>query len=287
MSLDAISFYSFIAMLTIISLFDSDPQDNIDFADALYNDDKFLTTLHTALADDGVLVIQVGASPNMDEADERLTKHKNRAIMIDHLEKLGFTSMHIYAEGHSGFFDVWNYLVVTKKLSSRGLWYQNEAEINLAIRKRIIPTKSGLPSLRYFDGSTLLLYQRPTKRVETVFCRRIPTPFECTYDSFGFGFEPRRPNIDLSHFEVRMSLAGEKAGRGLFSKVDIPVGTFLSIEQVPHSVYFPPGTYKLIDEMVDFLEDSYGVFHHFNMLDYYMSGYGFSRQYHVSCQGHR
>lgn len=274
--------YAVIDKLTIICIFHSDPQDNIDFADALYNNDKFLTTLHTALADDGVLVIQVGASPDIDEPDERLTKHKNRAIMIDHLEKLGFTSMHIYAEGNSGFFNVWNYLVATKKLSSRGLWYRNEAEIELAIRKRIIETKSGLPSLRYFDGSTMLVYQRPSKRVETVFCRRVPTPFECTYDSLGFGFEPRRPNIDMSHFEVRMSLAGEKAGRGLFSKVDIPVGTFLSIEQVPHSVYFPPGTYELINEMVDFLEDSFGMFHHFDMFDYYMSGYGFSRQYHVS-----
>jgi len=265
--------------LDVIIMDALDPQDEIEFADALYTYDNFVGTLHTALADDGVLVIQVGSAPGLNDPVESLTSHKNRDIMIGHLEKLGFESIHIYDESHAGFFSVWNFVVATKKRSARKLWYRNEAEIELAIRNRMLRTKSGRSSLRHFDGSTMLTYQRPSKRTEALFCRREPTPIECTLESMGFGFDPHRPNTDLSNFEVRLSEASENAGRGVFAKVDIPIGNYIAVEHSVHGVYFPPYTYDLISETSFFLEESLGK-SDLRMFEFYMSGYGFSRQYH-------
>jgi hypothetical protein len=264
-------------------LHNRDPQDNIEFADALYKDDGFLTALYSALADDGVLAIQVGASPKLRDAAEHLNHHENRAILVSHLERLGFESIHSYAEGNVGFFDVWNFLLATKKRSSRKLFYRNEAEIEVAMRQRLIKTKSGLPSLKIFDGSTMANFQRPTKRVETIFCRRVPIPIECTFESLGRGFDPRRINIALSNFEVRISGAGDKAGRGLFAKTDIPDFAYMAVEQVPHSVYFPPSTHELIEDMGEEISSAMGVWY-YQTLQFYMFGYGFSRNFHVSVQ---
>lgn len=75
-----------------------DPEDDVEFCDALYNNGKFLSSLRDALSEDGVMVIQVGGSPETDDPAEKLGPNKNRAILIEHLEKLGFQSMHQYDE---------------------------------------------------------------------------------------------------------------------------------------------------------------------------------------------
>ena len=258
-----------------------DPQDNIEFADALYKDEGFLTSLYSALADDGILVIQVGESPKLQDPAEHLSRHKNRAFLISHLEKLGFESIHSYSDGNLGFFGVWNFLVATKKRSSRKLFYRNEAEFKVAMRQRLIRTKSGLPTLKVFDGTTMARYQRPSKRVETVFCRRVPIPIECTYEYLGRGYDPRRANTKMANFEVRISKAGEKAGRGVFAKIDIPAETYIGIDETPHSLYFPPSTHALINDMSEEIGSDMGVWF-YETLQFYMFGYGFSRNFHVS-----
>lgn len=42
-----------------------------------------------------------------------------------------------------------------------------------------MPTKSGKGPFLFFDGATMMSYQLPHKTVESVFCRRQPTPKEC------------------------------------------------------------------------------------------------------------
>ena len=54
-----------------------DPQDNIEFADALYNNDVFLNAIYEALTDEGVLVLQLGESPHNSDPSEQ-TNNKNR-----------------------------------------------------------------------------------------------------------------------------------------------------------------------------------------------------------------
>eukprot|EP00541_Cyclophora_tenuis_P005765 CAMPEP_0116542050 /NCGR_PEP_ID=MMETSP0397-20121206/808_1 /TAXON_ID=216820 /ORGANISM="Cyclophora tenuis, Strain ECT3854" /LENGTH=446 /DNA_ID=CAMNT_0004066031 /DNA_START=17 /DNA_END=1357 /DNA_ORIENTATION=- len=235
-------------LLDVIIMDALDPEDSVEFCDALYNNGVFLQSLYDSLSEDGVLVIQVGGSPEPNAPSETFS-NKNRALLIDHLQKLGFTSMHLYHESHGGLFLPWNYLVVSKSGKARKHWYANEAQISLAIRQRILPTKTGESALRYFDGATMATsYQFPSKRSETVYCRHQPTPEECL-DSRGF--VPSVPNAPLEWLEVKENEneAGSRPEKGLFAKVDIPKGHYVAIEGSINPLYFPPDTYKLIIEM--------------------------------------
>lgn len=66
-----------------------------------------------------------------------------------------------------------------KSYATRARWYRNAAEINLDIHERTVKTKSGASPFYYFDGPTMVSYQVPHRNVESVFCRRQPTPKEC------------------------------------------------------------------------------------------------------------
>ena len=92
---------------------------------------------------------------------------------------LSFLSIHVYEEAHSGFLAPWTTLVAFKDIKTRKNWYRNAAEIELQLQKRILPTKSGTSSLRYFDGTTMRSYQLPTHAFETVQCRQENVPKEC------------------------------------------------------------------------------------------------------------
>lgn len=46
-------------------------------------------------------------------------------------------------------------------------------------------TKSGEPSLIYFDAPTMIRYQLPPRSDETVYCRKALTPKECKDDYNG------------------------------------------------------------------------------------------------------
>jgi hypothetical protein len=260
------------AWITLISYFQSDPQDDVEFCEILYNNQKYLTSLYNALSDDGILVVQVGTSSAFYAPAEDLGVHSNRAKMIELLESIGFSSIHIYGHGHGGYTSTWNNIIATKSWNVRKNWFRNEAEINLEIQKRLLKTKSGIPSLRYFDGATMQLFQFPSKRFENVFCKRTPVPHLCM-DSRGF--DPEIANIDTSFLRVKESLLGSHAGRGLFTTKDIPKGTYVSIENSVHWVYFPPSTFELMTEM-EMISDE------LTPIDSYAHGYGYQSIYHVS-----
>merc|ERR1712032_470169 len=156
-----------------------DPNDEIEFAVYLYTSDNYIQSLYNALSDEGILVVQVGEVPSViDPADE--TGHfANRSIMKDKLSNVGFESIHIYEEGHSGFLAPWSILVAFKDAETRRNWYRNNAEIDLQLRKRILPTSTGRTSLRNFDGATMKQYQLPPRAFETIYCRREGSPEDC------------------------------------------------------------------------------------------------------------
>jgi hypothetical protein len=254
--------------------FKRDPHYDVKFSAALYNNEKYLSSLYNALNEEGVLIVQVGESPGLGDAAERFTFHQNRAHMINHLDRLGFKTMHIYGQDHGGYTESWNTLVAGKSLTVRRNWYQNEAEINLQIHRRSLRSNSGAELFHYFDGATMQLFQVPSKRFETVFCRDEPMPQECV--EYG-GFDPRVPNVDISNFEVKKSTAGEKAGRGIFAKKDIPKGSYIYFESASQNVYFPPNTFTLITEMEKAVSEE------LTPVEYYMNGYGFQVSlFHVS-----
>ena len=74
-----------------------DPQDDVPFAKILYNSIRFAKSLYNSLNDDGVIVFQVGASPDSDSgSDESIDQMK--AALQKNLETIGFHSMHLYEE---------------------------------------------------------------------------------------------------------------------------------------------------------------------------------------------
>lgn len=161
-----------------------------------------------------------------------------------------------------------------KSYNTRTRWYANAAAVDLEVQKRSVPTKSGASPFRYFDGSTMVAYQLPHRTVADVFCRRQPTPEECLGM---YQLDPANPNVPETSFEVKKSEVGDGAGRGLFSKVDIPEGAYLCSETSMYSVNFMPSTVSLIEDL-----NNEAPGEEANVLLYYMEGYGYMGREFVS-----
>jgi hypothetical protein len=87
--------------------FDSDPESEIPFAEKLYGDATVMQSLYNSLGSNGILIMQLGESPNVWDPDETYSKHKNRVAVMNLLEKVGFRSVHAYEEvSHSRQPDV-------------------------------------------------------------------------------------------------------------------------------------------------------------------------------------
>jgi hypothetical protein len=99
------------------------------------------------------------------------------------LSVLSLRSIHLYQESHCGFGAPWTTLVAFKDIATRKRWYRSSAEIEFNLSHRILPTKDGKSSLRYFDGATMMSYQIPEKTFEDVHCRQQTKPQDCREDS--------------------------------------------------------------------------------------------------------
>lgn len=67
-----------------------DPNDDIPFAVELYTSDDYIRSLFNALNQDGILVVQVGESPNEDRPADEVGAFANRAMMKNKLVEVGF-----------------------------------------------------------------------------------------------------------------------------------------------------------------------------------------------------
>ena len=76
----------------------SDPESEIPFAKALYSNVTFMQSFYNSLSDDGILVMQLGESADLDDPDETYSKYKNRVAAVKLLEHVGFESIHAYEE---------------------------------------------------------------------------------------------------------------------------------------------------------------------------------------------
>jgi len=170
-------------------------------------------------------------------------------------------------------------------------WFRNPAEVDLAIHKRGKKTKSGANPFVYFDGATMFSYQAPPRSIETVFCRRHPTPLECLDGDYFYN--PALAAAPISSFEVSASKAGKRAGRGVYSTVDVPRYTYITPEEAVKTVRFYPFTYRTIvllkeqgpiPTLLKELDDPWHgkVARQWECLDYYLHGYGFTNRKHVS-----
>lgn len=117
-------------------------------------------------------------------------------------------------------------------------------------------SRSGKTLLKHFDGPTMLTYQMPSKAVETVYCRRDDSPWECVEYS---GFDSEMMDINKSSLEVKKSLQGEYAGRGLFAATDIRAFSHLPLEDAVRAFHVGPLTWKVAEGLFDWIQEQDGV----------------------------
>lgn len=57
-----------------------------------------MKSFYNALGPRGIIVMQLGESPNLLDPAETYSRHKNRVAVRNLLEKVGFESIHTYEE---------------------------------------------------------------------------------------------------------------------------------------------------------------------------------------------
>jgi hypothetical protein len=168
---------------------------------------------------------------------------------------------------------VWGFFVAFVCPGSKSRWHANEAEVNLAIRKRMRSTTDGKSPLVYFDGATMQAYQYPSKAREVVFCRTFPDAFGC---NGRHGIDPRIHDVPASNLELLPSIA-DSSKHGVFTKVDIAEGSILAIEEQTRDIFIAPSTYELISS---FTQHPTGYQH--SVFSALLNEYGCPNHYFVS-----
>eukprot|EP00559_Dactyliosolen_fragilissimus_P004283 CAMPEP_0184866438 /NCGR_PEP_ID=MMETSP0580-20130426/22345_1 /TAXON_ID=1118495 /ORGANISM="Dactyliosolen fragilissimus" /LENGTH=856 /DNA_ID=CAMNT_0027366133 /DNA_START=152 /DNA_END=2722 /DNA_ORIENTATION=+ len=242
-----------------------DPEDDVPFAQLLYQNSIFVQSLYNALSDDGVLVLQLGAAPNSDAPSEQYTFSRNRHSLIQSIINESFQSVHVYEESHCLFHKPWQYFVALKDRKSRNIWHQNSAYFDIELAKRILPSVSGFPLLSYFDSATMTSYKIPHKVYENIFCKGEQKSEYCEIFMLS---EDTPKSIPITDFEVKMSSISETAGRGLYTKVFIPEGSAIAMTDRAKSFYFGTRTVQIIEAMMtEYDSDVEDVYE-------FMDGYG-------------
>ncbi len=62
--------------------------------------------MYNALTDDGIVVMQLGVTPDLEDTADQYSKSKNRAKLTNGLSKIGFESLHAYEEVNACFIFV-------------------------------------------------------------------------------------------------------------------------------------------------------------------------------------
>jgi hypothetical protein len=85
--------------------------------------------------------------------------------------------------------------------------------------------------------------------------------------------------VPLEALEVKQSRLGDKSGRGVFAKADIPSGSYVAAETSPVLVNFMPATFKLTTTLEE--ED---IGDRLESFAYYIHAYGYqSRHFVIDC----
>jgi hypothetical protein len=261
------------SQVCLINMFVSDPSSIVAFSDILYGDEVFVRSLSNALGEAGVLVSQFGEDVKFNSAGTNLSPRVTEYDFIEKVKDNGFQKIEDYAEGHGGFLAVWKYKIAFKCVDcSYYLWHSNQAMIDLEIKRRTIPIEDGSSDslLRFFDGATMMGYRYPSRVVENVFCREFPTPEYCDRRH---GYDPDIKNLYLSSLEIQESLI-PNAGRGVFTKKEVPMGSYFALEEATSNVVVLPSTVELIQT---FMEEA--VVNRWKMFDAYLYGLGYTTDF--------
>lgn len=221
-----------------------EPETSSAISKDLY-DTAHLEAILNTLDDDGIMVIQIGRAPTILDPRPDIGFNAPREELFKNLEALdAVQAMFVYEDPHCGFTEPRAFMVVCKSESCRRLYYANSDEIDYEIYSRIVKTNSKNRALQYFDGITHLGYQVAPKAWETTYCRREPTPFECSYRHLDFKkpiFEFDFESEDENPFKVTADWEGEADEKYIskthvFANVDIPEGAYIMPEHLASSL---------------------------------------------------
>jgi hypothetical protein len=249
-----------------------DPQNAVDFVEALYGDGAFLNSLYNSLTDNGVLLTQVGEAIERGDIAENYPGNINyhRSTYEQGLINQGFKVVMNYIEPRAGFEAPWSFFAAFKNDSSRARWHMNEAQLDLEIQKRAI-RRSDEDEIEngeirgpfdYFDGPTMVTYRYPARAAQEVYCLRDPKPYGCTTDVNEHyaqkralyepvGFDPEIPNLSADNFAVTNK-------SDLVSRVTVPESSYLMLEQTIHDVQITPFASVILQSESDVYDETIG-----------------------------
>lgn len=59
--------------------------------------------MYNSLTDEGILILQLGVVPYLDQPPDEQTKDAKRAYLSNALQNVGFKAIHLYEESHCDF----------------------------------------------------------------------------------------------------------------------------------------------------------------------------------------
>mmetsp|Transcript_4158 Transcript_4158/g.4710 ORF Transcript_4158/g.4710 Transcript_4158/m.4710 type:complete len:761 (-) Transcript_4158:238-2520(-) len=238
-------------------------------------DTAHLEAILNTLTDEGIMIIQIGRAPTILDPRPDIGFNAPREKLFKNLEALdAVEAMFVYEDPHCGFSEPRAFMIVCKSETCRRLFYATSDEIDYEIYSRIVLTHSKVRALNYFDGITHLGYQVAPKAWETTYCRREPTPFECSYRHLDFNkpiFEFDFDSEEENPFKVTADWEGEGDNKAIsqthvFADVDIPKGAYIMPEHLASSLSLSQkaidnlrestehGGVSVIEDFVSFIE---------------------------------
>ncbi|KAG7351518.1 hypothetical protein IV203_010878 [Nitzschia inconspicua] len=183
--------------------------------------------------------------------------HKERLEKIDALEDADFQRIVEYDIRLAQSRYAQSIVVAWKNETSLAQWRMNEAHYVLRMHSRLVDPSS----LSWFDSATMVSLKYPSKHSALRFCQWTGnldldddlSEHLCTEE--GHGYDPYIRNIPVDDLYVGKSQAGDHAGRGVFTKVDIPTSSYLALETTVHSIIYEWPTTELYNDMQDSIPD--------------------------------
>jgi len=227
------------------------PRDNQN----LYSNEEFLNALMNSLSDDGIFATHVGAAHTIHDPRADMSIHAPREKFFQLLEQNEQTgAMILYEEAHCGETVPCAFLAVCKNVECRDRWYAEPMVVDYEISVRIKERKDKLPNLVHFDGSTQHSFQIPPRAWEEVYCRREPTPFECSYRGLDVTKELYEMDIENeanSSFEIKISEEDGQQVTAIYATDDIPEGSYIMPSDLAASFTIAEYTFNSLKSNVE------------------------------------
>ena len=208
------------------------------------------------ISEEGIVVIQ---TPTKTQEDRKEKYNWVEGFVAQGRE---YENIREYTEGEANFL-----IAFVEDKVSLGRWFGNEAEVNFAIRERVV-----VP-LDYMDGSTMQRYRYPSRRAEDDFCQDHPDDATCKE---GHGLDPQRYLIPISSFEVKQSTI-PNAGRGIFMKHAAEAGSYVFMDDCVDGMHLTDSTIRLVENIVEGDYDDINV-DIWETIMWYADGYGYTAE---------